>query len=108
MPKFGLLIDYEYCVGCKSCEVACKMEHGRPQDEYGICVQQAKESDPNGKIYFIPFPTDNCNMCGKRRAKGKKTSCEKHCWTGAIKFGRIEELTECLKDKSKTVLWVPH
>ena len=24
----GLLIDYEYCTGCQSCEVACKEEHG--------------------------------------------------------------------------------
>ena len=108
MPKFGLLIDYEYCVGCKSCEVACKMEHGRVQDECGIRVLRAEESYPDENIYFIPFPTDNCDLCGKRRAQGKKTSCEKHCWTGAIRFGKIEELIQDLKKKSKTVLWVPH
>lgn len=108
MPKFGLLIDYEYCVGCRSCEVACKMEYNRSQDVWGIRVQRAGESDSSGKIYFIPFPTDNCNLCGKRRANGKEPSCEKHCWTGAIKFGKIEELTEEIKKRSKTVLWVPH
>ena len=108
MPKFGLLIDYEYCVGCRSCEVACKMEHNRPHDEWGIRVQEPVEDSSDGKIYYIPFPTDNCNLCGKRRARGKKPSCEKHCWTGAIRFGRIEELTEILKEKSKTVLWAPH
>lgn len=28
MSRKGLLIDYEYCTGCHSCEVACKQEHG--------------------------------------------------------------------------------
>ena len=108
MSKFGLVIDYEYCVGCKSCEVACKMEHGNVQHEWGIRVLRAEESYPGGKIYFIPFPTEKCDLCGRRRAQGRRTSCEKHCWTGAIRSGKIEELTEDLKKKSKTVLWIPH
>ena len=31
MPKYGLLIDYEFCVGCHACEIACKQEHNRPR-----------------------------------------------------------------------------
>ena len=27
MPKYGLLIDYDFCIGCHVCEVACKQEH---------------------------------------------------------------------------------
>ena len=108
MPKFGLLIDYDYCIGCKTCEVACKMEHSRPADEYGIRVQRAKEASEDEKIYYIPRPTDKCDLCGRRRAKGEKTSCEKHCWTGAIKFGTIDDLAGELKKRSKLVVWVPH
>ena len=26
--KYGLLIDYTWCTGCHSCEMACKVEHG--------------------------------------------------------------------------------
>lgn len=26
--SYGLLIDYDYCTGCHSCETACKMELG--------------------------------------------------------------------------------
>ena len=26
--KYGLLIDYQWCTGCHSCEMACKVEHG--------------------------------------------------------------------------------
>ena len=25
---YGLLINYEFCTGCHSCEVSCQMEHG--------------------------------------------------------------------------------
>ena len=28
MTTYGLLISYEWCSGCQSCEVACKEEHG--------------------------------------------------------------------------------
>ena len=38
MPKYGLLIEYEFCVGCRACELACKQEHNRPDDEYGISI----------------------------------------------------------------------
>lgn len=27
MAQYGLLIDNEYCTGCRSCEVACKNEN---------------------------------------------------------------------------------
>ncbi|MFC1892308.1 4Fe-4S binding protein, partial [Thermodesulfobacteriota bacterium] len=40
MAKYGLLIDYEFCVGCRVCELACKKEHNRSDDEYGIIVEE--------------------------------------------------------------------
>ncbi len=108
MPRFGLLIDYEFCVGCRSCEIACKMEHGRPEDQQGIVVQEVIPTDPEGRTYFIPIPTDRCNLCGARRGKGMKPSCVKHCWTGVIRFGTVDELTSQMGPKGKTVVWIPH
>ena len=32
----GILINYEYCTGCHSCEVACRNELGLAHGEYGI------------------------------------------------------------------------
>ena len=32
----GILINYEYCTGCHSCEVACKKRLGLPEGEFGI------------------------------------------------------------------------
>ncbi|MBW1996644.1 MAG: oxidoreductase [Deltaproteobacteria bacterium] len=108
MPRFGLLVNYEFCVGCRSCEIACKMEHRRARDEWGIRVQRLQQGPSERRIYYLPFPTDRCNLCGKRRARGLKPSCEKHCWTGVIKFGTLEDLARSMKGKPRSVLWVPH
>ncbi len=35
MSEYAMLIDYEYCTGCKSCEVACKQEYHRPSGRVG-------------------------------------------------------------------------
>jgi len=108
MPKFGLLIDYEFCIGCRSCEIACKQEHNRPPEEWGIRVMKVEPEVSGGKLYYFPFPTDKCNLCGKRRAKGLEPACVKHCLAKVIRFGTIEELAKHMLKKSKTVLWVPH
>ena len=108
MPKYGLFIDYEFCVGCHSCEIACQQEHGRPADEWGIRVQRVEPEVSGGKLYYFPFPTDKCDLCGKRISKGLQPTCVKHCWAGVMKFGEIEALAREMKRKKKTVLWVPH
>ena len=108
MPRYGLLIDYEFCVGCHACEVACKQEHNRPLEEWGICVKEVQPEITGGKLYYFPFPTDNCNLCGKRIARGLKPACDHNCWADVMKFGTIEELTEHMQKKPKTVIWAPH
>ena len=40
MPKYGLLIDYNYRTGCYSCEVACQQEHDFPAGKNGIIVTE--------------------------------------------------------------------
>jgi Fe-S-cluster-containing dehydrogenase component len=108
MPKYGILIDYEFCVGCRVCELACKQEHNRPDGEWGIVVKEVDPEISGGKQYYFPFPTDKCNLCGKRRAGGHQPACVHNCWANVMTFGKIEELTERMQKKSRMVLWVPH
>jgi Fe-S-cluster-containing dehydrogenase component len=108
MPKFGLLINYEFCVGCHACEIACKQEHGRPAEEYGIRVQEIEPEVAGGKLYYYPFPTDHCKLCGKRIAKGLQPACVTNCWARVMKFGLIPELAAHMQEKPRNVLWVPH
>lgn len=113
MAAFGLLIDYEYCTGCQSCEVACKTEHNFPVGKWGIRVfddgpWQKDESSDEGRNYNwnkIPVPTDLCDGCKDRIAKGKKPTCVHHCLADVMKFGTIEELSAELARKPKQVLW---
>ena len=108
MPRYGLLIDYEHCTGCHSCELACKQEHGRAPGEWGIRLNKIEPEVSGGRLYFIPFPTDRCNLCAKRRTKGNKPACVSHCFAQVMKFGTIKELTEDIQKKPGSVLWAPH
>ncbi|NTU90058.1 MAG: oxidoreductase, partial [Actinobacteria bacterium] len=38
--KYGLLVNFEFCTGCHSCEVACKKYLNLPKGEFGIKVTE--------------------------------------------------------------------
>ena len=91
----GLLIDYNYCTGCHTCEVACQMENQLPPDKYGIELKQIGPDQIDDRTWqydFFPVPTDRCNLCAGRVAKGKLPSCVKHCQAGCMHYGDIEDL----------------
>ena len=112
--KYGLLIDFEYCSGCQTCEVACKEEHDFPVGRWGIRVLEdgpwlKDDSGDDGGEHFnwnkIPTPTDLCDLCADRVAAGKKPSCVHHCQADVMRFGTVEELAIELVKKPKQVLW---
>ncbi|MCR5845597.1 MAG: oxidoreductase [bacterium] len=112
--KYGLLIDFEYCSGCQTCEIACKEEHDFPVGRWGIRVLEdgpwhKDDSGDDGGEHFnwnkIPTPTDLCDLCADRVAKGKKPTCVHHCQADVMRFGTIEELAIELAKKPKQVLW---
>lgn len=111
MTQYGLLIDYEYCSNCHSCEVTCKESHNYPVGSWGIKVHaEGPWEYPDGDGYnydFVPVPTDLCDLCAGRRAKGKEPLCVHHCLANVITFGTTEELVAKMQTKNKQVLWVP-
>jgi Fe-S-cluster-containing dehydrogenase component len=109
MQKYGLLIEYEWCTGCHTCEVACKQEYNRPPGENGVHVVKIGPEMMAGKLnqYWFPLPTDNCDLCEHRIKSGGVPSCVKHCTTSCIKFGTIEELVEIAKKTPKAIIWIP-
>ena len=111
MALKGLLIDYEYCCGCHTCEVACEKEHGYAPGQWGIHLHSEgpwKIEGTNKTQYdIIPVPTDLCNLCAARTAKGKLPTCVQHCQTACISYGTVDELAKKLQDKTKQVLFVP-
>lgn len=106
--KLGMLIDYEYCTGCHSCEVSCKQRFELDSDEWGIKVAELgpwKFGETDYEWDYIPAPTEICNMCEDRLAAGKKPLCAQHCQAFVIEVGPIEELAKKVSSKKKQVLY---
>ena len=80
MGAKGLLVDYEWCSGCHTCEVACQLEHGYPSDQWGIKVHEVGPWEYAPKTWqysYLPAPTDQCDLCADRVAKGHEPTCVK-------------------------------
>lgn len=110
MSRYGLLIDYAFCTGCHSCELACKQEHSLPTGQWGIKISQIGPwpiGEDKWQYTFIPVPTELCNLCGERVAAGKEPSCVQHCQANVMKFGPVEELAKEMKEKSHLVIFAP-
>lgn len=106
----GLLIDYQYCTGCHSCEVACKEEHGFPVGKWGIRLLQDGPWEIDAKHMNwnkIPVPTDLCDLCAARTAEGRMPTCMHHCLAKCIDYGPVDELASKLAEKPRQVLFVP-
>lgn len=108
MPDSGMLIDYWMCTGCRTCEIACKQEHNLPAGKWGIKVNEIGPMETGTDKYFyafVPMPTDLCSLCARRVSEGIPPSCVLHCPADVIRVGKLEELTECMRDKPHQVLW---
>ena len=108
MAREGLLIDYEYCTGCHTCEIACQMEHGFPVGVLGISVAEIgpfEYGDGKWQWAYNPVPTDLCDLCAERVALGKKPTCVHHCQANVMKYGPVSELAKELESKPKLVLY---
>lgn len=72
--RLGMVIDLKRCVGCRSCQVACKAENFTPPGVFFTRVLlQERGKYPYAKLDFIPV---QCNHC-------KDPACLKVCPTGA-------------------------
>ena len=107
---YALLIDYEYCSGCQSCEVACKEEHNIPVGKWGIRVHDDGPWEIEDGVFNwnkIPVPTDLCDLCADRTAEGRDPSCVHHCLANVMYYGTVSELAPKLAEKKKQSLFVP-
>lgn len=110
MSRNGILIDYEFCTGCHSCEVACKNVRNLPAGKYGIKILTDGpwqiDSD-RWEFNFIPTPTELCNLCSDSVAKGEKPSCVHHCLAQVMEFGPVDQLAKKMERKGRLVLFAP-
>lgn len=110
MEEVALYIDYEWCSGCRSCELACRNEHDIPRGQFGIRVLEDKPwkmDDGSWNWNYIPIPSRLCDLCSERISAGKEPSCVQHCQAKCIKFGPYEELKEKLSNKRMSMIIRP-
>jgi Fe-S-cluster-containing dehydrogenase component len=108
----GILIDYEFCTGCHSCEIACKEEHRFPLGVYGIKILEdgPRVIDKQTERYewrYIAAPTELCDLCDERVRMGKRPTCVHHCQAAVLSFGSVEELMDEIRRKPNQAIFFP-
>ncbi len=110
-----VVIDYDWCIGCRYCEAACPYwaqrfnftEPGYAKDDTGQYVLN------EDMAYLSNRPRSNgvmekCHFCLHRTRKGQMPACLEVCPVGARKFGNIldpeSEVSQILKTKHVFVL----
>jgi Fe-S-cluster-containing dehydrogenase component len=107
-PKYGLLIDYDYCTGCHVCEVACKKEKELSTGHWGIKIlQDGPRQLPDGswEYRYIPVPSFAlCDLCAGRVEQGKKPACVHNCQAQVMAYVAVDELPAMI-DKERMVFF---
>ncbi|MGI6217139.1 MAG: hypothetical protein ACOYIK_05955 [Coriobacteriales bacterium] len=102
----GLLVNYRWCDGCHSCELACQMANELPPEQFGIKLCQVgpwEYGDGKWEYTYIPAITDQCNLCGERQAQGKLPACVQHCQANCLQIVDAHEGGEIASRNSKTL-----
>ena len=109
----GILINYEYCTGCHSCEVACRNELGLTHGEFGIKLTEVGpfeyttpiNADTKYEWVYNPTITKACNMCADRVAMGKMPSCVQACQAWCMYYGDLEDLIKKMDGQTRWSLY---
>jgi len=74
MPRYGMVIDLDRCMGCRGCMEACKIENNTPEASFWMYVFRFEQGEfPSTKVWFMPRPCQHCD----------NAPCVKVCPVGA-------------------------
>ena len=98
--QMGLVADLELCMGCFACEVACKQEHHLPEGKKGMKIVTVGPYEVTGELVmdFVPFATDQCDLCAGNTALREQPFCVQVCPTQALKLYKDEEILHFLRE----------
>ncbi|MGZ6142497.1 MAG: 4Fe-4S dicluster domain-containing protein [Myxococcales bacterium] len=86
----GVTYDYDRCVGCRYCMMACP---------FGSIGYEWEKLTPRVR---------KCSFCADRTADGGKPACVKTCPTNALTYGDREELLEEAERRLASGKYVKH
>jgi Fe-S-cluster-containing dehydrogenase component len=107
----AILVNYEYCTGCHSCEVACKKHLDLAKGEFGIKLTEtgpwqyeSGEQAGTWEWTYLPVLTKACDMCEDRVAEGKMPMCVQHCQAWCMYHGEVEDLAAKMDGQTRWAL----
>lgn len=93
MVKHGFYFDAENCVGCRTCQVACKDIHDLPVGtNYRIVRTFLTGTGYTPGGYHISLPLKGCDTCKALRDAGEECVCVASCPQRVLEFGEIDKL----------------
>jgi len=105
-----VVIDYDWCIGCRYCQAACPYE-ARHFNFKEPQVPKDKINPSQGYLsnrFRSKGVMEKCHFCLHRTRQGDYPACLEACPTGARKFGNIldpkSEVSNILKSKRVFVL----
>lgn len=105
-----VVIDYNWCVGCRYCQAACP--YGARRFNFEQASIRPSEINPDqGYLSNRARPAgvmEKCHFCLHRTRRGQLPACQEACPVGARKFGNIldpnSEVRQILESKRAYVL----
>ena len=106
MPKYCLSVDYQYCTGCHTCEIACNQEYDRPVGLSGIKIfESTMKLGDKYYINYMPVRTDLCGFCAGRIRKGRLPACVQHCLSGCLQVSEAHEISGILNENDRMMVF---
>jgi Fe-S-cluster-containing dehydrogenase component len=109
-PDGIVVIDYNWCIGCRYCQAACPY-HARRFNFAKPNIKPDRINPDQGYLSNRLRPmgvVEKCTFCLHRTRKGRYPACLEACPTGARKFGDLNdpnsEIRKILKEKRVYVL----
>ncbi len=110
MSRNALLINYQYCSGCHSCEFACRNHLGLSKEQWGIKLTEVEPFEVEPGVWnwdYVPVPTKLCDQCAERVQEGEKPSCVKHCQSFCMEYGPVADMAARAEELGdKTALFI--
>ncbi len=109
-PDGIIVVDYNWCIGCRTCMVACP--YGARHFNWGRVTLASEEVNPNTH-YLGNRPrekgvVEKCTFCIQRIRQGRYPACVEVCPVGARKFGNLldkdSEIRNILENKRILIL----
>jgi molybdopterin-containing oxidoreductase family iron-sulfur binding subunit len=96
-----VVIDYDWCIGCRYCMAACPYDGRR----FNWATPEVPEEEVNEEQHYLgnrlrkKGVMEKCTFCIQRSRNGKNPACVEACPTGARIFGN-------LLDPNSDIRWV--